>query len=352
MELQERDAGNGIITAGCDALTQLRDPRAREPLRELLLRDNGWFFERTHLAEAYLSLAGDRGGRVLLDAVRSDDVTDFQKIPLMCAVAESCGKGHGWAHRDVLLAVAADARAAWQLRWLALEGLDHFPGDMADLEAPLGSDDARVAVAAAATSAAWGTPQRLESVRAVIVDGTLTASLTYERGLMAWTWPGRIATRLGRALSPYGGIDVTETFFDRGSTPPYSLPSTDEGEQARQWLYAFAPEAGVDAYLMATSDGNTAAVNHLPSRIPVSRVHAVLHHLTESLAVGAPDYMHRSLLQQAASAADDAGAVSQLLSLVRGSDVYIRADAHDAAYTVSRRARVRVLRDHTIVPLS
>ncbi|MFG2882282.1 NACHT domain-containing protein [Streptomyces sp. NPDC048297] len=356
----EGESDAGILNAGCEALTELRDPRAREPLLELLLRDNGWFFERARLAETYLNLGGDQGGRVLLDAVRSDRASDFQSVPLMAALAEFCGKGHGWALRDVLLAVAADERTAWQLRWLALECLDHLPGDIADLEAPLGSGDARVAVGAAATSAAWGTPQRLDAVRSLIMDGTLSASLVFRRNSSSWSWTGRIATRLGRLLSPYGGIDVTEAFFASGSIRGDSsvVLSGEESEEARQWLYAFAPEAGVDAYLAAAGSVPAFFRGHLPPRVPASRVHAVLQYLTQRS--DGRSFENESLLRLVASVADEASVIPRLLSLTdraEGEPTYARDDfkraaAHDAAFTVSRRAPVRVLRDRTVVPLN
>ncbi|MET7286114.1 NACHT domain-containing protein [Streptomyces sp. NPDC005573] len=344
---------NNITRAACEALTQLRDPRAREPLLGLLLRDNGWFFERARLADAYLNLAGDQGCGVLLDLVRSDRATDFQKVPVMSALANFCGEGHGWAHREPLLAVAADGTAAWQLRWLALEGLDHCPGDVADLEAVLGGDDVRVAVAAAATSAAWGTPQRLDAIRSAIVDATLASDLLYARGSSSWSWTGRIARRLGKVLSPYGGIDVTGTFFGSGSMTGHAgTQPRSTGEQARQWLYAFDLEAGVDAYVRATEVLRAGFVDQVPPGVPASRVHEVLSHLVEHLDdyhPGSRDY--QTLLRQAALVADDDRAVVTFLELAaRGTHPDTRSTAHDAAYAVSRRARVRVLSGGAVVP--
>lgn len=341
-----------IIRGLSDALAELRGLGTEERLLEFLTRDNGWFHQRQPLAEAYLDIAGDRGAGVLLDLVRSDRVTDFQKMPLMAALAEFTGKGHGWAHRDALLALAGDAAAAWQLRWLACECLDHTPGTPMELEPLLASPDIRVQVAASATLAAWGTRPRLDAIRTAILGGSLSADLSNEADLpLLRLWRARISRRLGTVLAPYGDIGVAEHFHDMAA-------SADESELrqvANSWLDAFVPEAAVDAFLVHLRHGDGASPHYLPSRVPRSRVRAVLRYARDHLATDLPvfGFHYGELLRSVGKIADDAETVAGLLQLAspdRGP-LYPYDDAYSAAYEVSRRAQVRVLPNHKIVPL-
>ncbi|MFF3329380.1 NACHT domain-containing protein [Streptomyces sp. NPDC002888] len=338
-----------VMRAIRDALADVRDPSTGELLLNLLVQENDWYFERQTLAGAYLDVAGEYGAGVLLDIVRSDRTTEFQKIPMMAALAEFTGKGHGWAHRDALLALARETAAAWQLRWLALECLDHNPGDPKDLEPLVHDANPQVCVAAAATSAAWGAPLRLDFIQRAILDGVISPDLTYtERGGRAWGWTGRAARRLGAALAPYGDIGVAQHFFYRAASDSDDSMSNS----ARSWLDAFAPEAAVDAYLIHLSGSGHSG--DLPSRVPHSRIRAVLHHCRDNPVSLATGHVHDLLVRSVAKVADDGECVAGLLALVaRGPGTTSSRDvAHGAAYEVSRRAHVRVLSDHTIVAVT
>ncbi|PAZ17867.1 hypothetical protein CLM62_00150 [Streptomyces sp. SA15] len=341
-----------------DALAQVRDPGTQERLLELLMRDNDWCFERQTLAGAYLDSAGDRGAGVLLDIARSPRATEFQKIPLMVALTEFTDKLHGRAQRDALLALADDTAAAWQLRWLALECLDHSPGTATELEALLESPDVHVRVAAAATSAAWGTPLRLDIVRTAILDGSLPPDLSYERGPeFVRIWSRQISRRLGRLLEPYGDIGMAQHFFDRAvsSYGTETEPLDDAGRAARSWLEAFAPEAAVDALLVHLRSDPDHFPDNPPARVPRSRVHAVLRYGRDHLPKNPGFFAFRygELLRSVGEEADDPETVALLLRLITPVDGLGSPydDAYAAAYAVSRRARVRVLPSHRIEPL-
>ncbi|MDF3146785.1 MULTISPECIES: NACHT domain-containing protein [unclassified Streptomyces] len=335
-----------------DSLPDVGDSDTEERLLELLTRDDDWYFERQTLAEVYLDIAGDRGAGALLDLIRSDQVTEFQKMPMMAALVVFAGQGHGWAHRDALLAVAGDTAAAWQLRWLALECLDHSPGSTAELQALLDSPDPHICAAAAATSAAWGTPLRLHTVRRAILSGAFSPDLDYERGRShSWAWRGRISRRLGTTLSPYGDFGVVQHFFDRAAT---GRGGFHDGHAA-YWLEAFAPEAAMDACLLRLREDTQALEGSFPPKVPRSRAHAVLRYGLDNLEAGSPVAAdtYEALLRSVAGVADDAETVAGLLRFIDPAlePPFPHDAAHSAAYAVSRRARVRVLPDHTIVPL-
>ncbi|MEW1826276.1 NACHT domain-containing protein [Streptomyces sp. NPDC088196] len=321
-----------------------RDAGVQEWLLELLLRPNDWFFERWKLAAVYLNMAGDPGAGVLLEAVRSGLTIDHQKIPLMAALAEYTAKGHGSAYRDSLLALARDEELIWSVRWLALECLDHIPGDTEELRPIVEGRDVRVSVAAATTSAAWGTPLGLDIVRGAVLDGTMPHDLRYDMEPdRSHGWPGMIAHRVAEVLSPYGDLAVAQHLSDADVTSRRAV------DHALGWLYALAPEAGVDLYLRLSRQEVLDIRAPSPTQVPYSRVHAVLEYTHGASA--SSEYDLRSLLSAAAAVADDAESVGLLLRHVRQPDHEIGGHAYDLAHTVSRRARVRVLRDHTIEPL-
>lgn len=341
-----------VIRGVSDALAELRDPGTEEWLLEFLTRDNDLFHERQALAEAYLDIAGDRGAGVLLDLIRSDRVTDFRKMPLMAAVAEFTGKGHAWAHRDALLALAGDVGAAWQLRWLACECLDHTPGTPTELEPLLASSDIRVQAAASATLAAWGTPPRLDAIRTAILGCHLSADLSNEMDEpLLRVWRARISRRLGKVLAPHGDIGAAQYLYDMAA----SAQENELARRARSWLDAFAPEAAVDAFLVHMEHRDGSSPHYLPSRIPRSRVRAVLRYARDDLARALPvfGFHYGELLRSVGKIADDAETVAGLLQLANPARGFLFPydDAYSAAYEVSRHARVRVLPNHKIVPL-
>ena len=343
-----------IAFAARGVLVDTRDPGAEAPLLELLLRDNRSFFEREMLADAYLHVAGERGIGVLLDVVRSGQVTDYQKVPLMTALADVISaKGHSRAHRGTVLALAHDDDLIWQVRWLALECLDQDPGTAEELQALVEHPDEYVSVAAATTSAAWGTAPRLGIIRDAVLNGDISADLQYEKSKDSFmVWPGRIAKRLAKALAPYGDIGLGRHF----SELVYQVPTTDD---ALAWLLAFDHEAGIDALVSSArtrSRFETAKVIELVPRTPPSRVHAVLEYCLRDR----PE--RERIMDWVTATADDAESVALLLRLLPGADEegasrtspshpHPHPHAHDLAYEVSRRAQVRVLPDHTIVPL-
>ncbi|MFJ9245940.1 hypothetical protein [Streptomyces sp. NPDC101776] len=201
-------------------------------------------------------------------------------------------------------------------------------------------------VAAAATSAAWGTPLGLDVVRNAILDGSVPHELRYDTGRGGFrSWPGRIARRLAETLSPYGDLGVAQHLSDVDLTSPQAV------DHALGWLHALAPEAGVDLYLRLSRQGYLGLQSPAPRQVPHSRVHAVLEYTRG--ASTSSDHEVRSLLSAAATVADDAESISLLLWHIRWPNHEMNRHAHDLAHTASRRARVRVrvLRDHTIEPL-
>ncbi|MEV7883364.1 NACHT domain-containing protein [Streptomyces sp. NPDC002817] len=325
-----------------EVLAEARDLDVQEPLLELLVRREDWFFERVNLAGAYLATGGDRGVAVLLDIVRSAWATDLLRLPLMVALVEFSTKGHGLAHRGAVFDLARDDTKIWQVRWLALEWLDHSPGsaeEVLDLDTLMASPEVHISVGAAATLAAWGVPTGLGVIRDAILSEAIPATLSYENSPgHTMSWGGRIAERLAEVSSPYGDIGVA-----RGLS-----------EEALEWLYGFAPERGLDIFL-ETDRTRAGFSQERPLLVPHSRVHAVLR---ACLAVeDSPFSFERELgelLPLAAAAADDAESVALLLQIAHRQDRWLdwAVRAYDLTHEVSRRARVRVLPDHTIVPLT
>jgi len=340
----ESDSFTDIVEGIEDWWADARGSGVQEWLLGLLLRPNGWFYERWKLATVYLGMAGDPGAGVLLDAVRSRSTRDHQKVSLMVALTEYTAKGHGWAYRDALLALARDEDVIWQARWLALECLDRSPGNIEEIQPLIEARDVRVSVAAAAASAAWGTPLGLDIVRDAILDGAVPHDLRYEVGPgRSYSWPGRNSHRLAEVLSPYGDLGIAQGFFGMDLASPVTA------DHALGWLNELAPEAGVDLYLRLGGQGRLGIGSPTPTQVPPSRAHAVLEY-TRGAGMSS-EYETKSLLSVAAASADDAESVGLLLWHVRQSVGEISYDAYDLAHTVSRRARVRVLRDHTIEPL-
>jgi len=335
---------------------ELGDPGVLEDLKKLLVMDCDWFFERCGLTTAYLSLSGEQGVGTLLDLVRSNGTAEKHRVPLMAGLADFLNEGHGRSHRTTLLDLAADESMTWQIRWLALECLDHAPGTADELAALLDSPDAYVATAAAATLAAWGAPTRLDVIRCAIMDGSVGADLRYTNEATAarthsYAWPGRIARRLAKALAPYGTISIVQRFRVNADLP------RENRRDAYEWLKAFDSEAWVDSYVGHLTDRTMRDSNRAgPTSIPKSRASAVLRVIATDFSARSKKGQSallpptRRLLRNAASAAEDIDSLKILLSMIANFGE-LGEEAHSAAYAVSRRARVRVFLDHKIEPL-
>ncbi len=350
-----RDAGrhqDELITAGVAALRDSGDATALEDLQRLLVIDCDWFFERLQLAAAYLSLSGEQGVGVLLNIVQSDGIPDDHRLPIVAALADNFSEVHGRYCRASLLDLAADESTPWQIRWFALECLDHTPGTEGEIAALLDSSNAYVSTGAAATLAAWGAPTGLDLIHREIMSGSVSASLSYKAHLgHAYSWRGRIARRLAKAITPYGVSGMVQHLRALAET------SHREQRDAYEWLAVLDSEAWVDSILRRYSSRavrDLLLYSHLS--IPKSRVNAVLGAVASDFGARpqksqpVADRRKRRLLGKAAAVADDIKSLEIILSMIAHGDE-MAEEAHSAAYTVSRRARVRVLRDHRIEPL-
>ncbi|MFF7124216.1 NACHT domain-containing protein [Streptomyces sp. NPDC008240] len=348
-EIISDDQSGPVILAARDALEDIGDPGVLEELLGLLVLDNGWFFERVNLAAAYLSLAGDQGVGTLLDLVRSDGTADSHRVPLMAGVADFTSTGRGRNHRAALLDLADDESMIWQVRWLALESLDHIPGTEDELAALRDSSNAYVNTAVAATSAAWGVPVRLDAIRSAILDGSVEPDLQYtimvgRAHKRSFAWRGRVARRLAAALSPYGTVGVEQCLAERltaNEAVPYATLA---------WLQEFSLEAWADGYLSVHNRGERLDQAAIPLTIPQSRIHAILRCIATDLHDRHLDMETKQVLRAVAAAADDAESVAMLLKMIHRGDEFAE-DAYSAAHLVSHRARVRVHPNHTIEPL-
>jgi hypothetical protein len=244
------------------------------------------------------------------------------------------------------------------VRWLALECLDHDRGTTEELQALVEHPDANVSLAAAATSAAWGTSPRLDVIRDAVLSGQVSVDLEYQKNpYSSMAWPGRIAKRLAEVLAPYGDIGLGRHFSE--NVDKSGAWSSD----AVSWLFAFDPEEGIDAYLTPAGPRRgyfvTEVMIEVIPRTPSSRVHAIIEYCLRETSLDLISPECEKVLDWAAAAADDVESVALLLRFLpeRGEEDTAEGRgsrslrAYDLAYAVSRRARVRVLPDHTIVPL-
>lgn len=332
-----------VIYEVADSLRDLKESVVQERLLALIRRDNDWHYERGALATAYLDIAGDDGIGALLDIVRSERPGGFRKIHILAALVEHSGQKQGWAaYRDDVLALARDDGMPWQARWLALECLDNSPGEAGELELLCESGDRHVSVAAYATLTAWGSPVGLGVIRAAILDGAIAPDLTFPGGVLH----SQIAQRLGPVLSPYGATGIAQRYCDA------ALIMDLRGERARTWLKAFDPDILTDVCLQLLVSRHLAAYD-FPSPVPRSRVSAVLSALDARERGDMPaEWAYSSLLRRLARVADDEDSVTGLLKLIdHERNGVVSKAAHNAAHEASRRARVKVLPDHTIVSL-
>ncbi|WP_416972325.1 NACHT domain-containing protein [Streptomyces sp. 4F14] len=300
-------------------------------------------YSEADVARMYLDVAGDAGVPTLIERSRAAGMSSGRD-GLMQAVRDHVAEGHGHVHREELLALARADAVNTQVRVLALEALDHCPGDPGELEALLGHQDTRVQVAAAATLAAWGAPVGLDTIRTAILQGRVEPG---EEGRFLWD-TGRIVA----ALTPYGLDAIVaelRTRVDPGYTDRYVL------DASCAWLYALSPEDEVDHYLHGLRRGQSQRLVRVPRRVPPARTEAVFRYFqdTPSTAVTGHRDDYELLLTLAATTADDPTAVTWLVRFLPGGDLAGAhfPQAHHHAYEAARRARVRILRDRTIQPI-
>ncbi|MFD8300763.1 NACHT domain-containing protein [Streptomyces sp. NPDC059690] len=330
-----------IAAAVRDALKNSREPDTAGRLLDLLQRP----LDHEELAGAYLDAAGEIGVSTLLERFR----TMGSRTALLTAVRDYITEGHGRAPRDALLALIRDPNVMVQARCLALECLDESPGDPDELSAFVTHPDMRLRVAASATLASWGVPVGLDVIRTAIVNGDV---LLLDRWESEEEADESVATphRLVSVLVPYGTAGIVDELRSRAGMPDR------DGVKARDWLYAFSPEDEVDDCLDRLSRGEHLGRYAIPDRIPPSRVQTVFRFFqsTPSAGFGILRRDYEKLLTAAAAAADGADSVAWLVRFLPGGDLAGMhfPQAHHHAYEASRRARVRVLRDGSVHPLT
>ncbi|WP_079195416.1 NACHT domain-containing protein [Streptomyces acidiscabies] len=309
-------------------------------LAERLLHHLDLHWSGDDIAPAYLDSAGDDGVRALLDRILAAGMRDSDQP--MRAVRDHVAGRHGHLHRDALLDLVHRNAVGVQVRILALEALDHCPGDPSELDGLLDHYDMRVRAATAATLAAWGTPVRLDVIRTAILSNRTVPGVQGDD--FVWD-PDRIVT----ALTPYGLDGIVADLRSR-----VELSDITRADAARPWLYVLSPEDEVDHYLDRLRRGQPGGISSVPARVPPSRAEAVFRYFqdTPSAATSQHGY-YRLLLTRTATAAEGPTAVTWLTRFLPGGDLAGPhfPQAHHHAYEAARRARVRILRDRTIQPI-
>ncbi|HEY8985621.1 MAG TPA: hypothetical protein VIU15_39380, partial [Streptomyces sp.] len=325
---------NPVAPVVREILKNSAEPRLAEQLRDHLDGLHG-----ADLAGAYLDAAGDAGVLDLIERSRTAGMSGRGQF--LRAVRDHLAEGHGHVHRDALLALAHDVTVNTQIRVLALEGLDHCFGGPGELDALLGNVDARIQVAAATTLAVWGAPTGLDVIRTAILDSRVAPGEGYN---FIWD-PARIVA----ALTPYGLDGIVAEL--RARVEPGSLDP--ETEVSRAWLYLLSPETEVDDHLYRLRRGLARGAARLPE-VPPSRAEAVFRYFEDTPSAATDrrrDY--ETLLTRAATAAEGPAAVDWLVRFLPGGDLVSPnfPQAHHHAYEAARRARVRILRDRSVVPI-
>ncbi|MET8977737.1 NACHT domain-containing protein [Streptomyces sp. NPDC004539] len=330
-----------VAAAVRDALKNTRESGTVDRLLGILQRP----LDDEEVARAYLDAAGEGGVRALLDRFRSMG----SGTALLTAVRDHVAEGPGRAPHDELLALVRDPTVTILARCLALECLDESPGDPAELAGFVRHPDASLRVAASATLAAWGVPTGLDVIRTAIVEGDvvlLDRWTVQEESDESVSAPHRLVS----LLVPYGVTGMVEALRTRAALPG------DDGVKARDWLYAFSPEEEVDDCLWRLGSGEHLASYEIPNEIPPSRSLTVFRYFqsTPSAGFGTLRGDYEKLLTAAAAAADGVESVAWLIRFLPGGDLAGMhfPQAHHHAYEAARRARVRVLRDGTLQPLS
>ncbi|MDX3384617.1 NACHT domain-containing protein [Streptomyces niveiscabiei] len=309
-------------------------------LAERLLNHLDLRWSDDYIAPAYLDAAGDDGVRALLDRILAAGMRGGGD--LMRAVRDHVAGGHGHVHRDALLDLVHRNTVDIQVRILALEALDHCPGDPGALDGLLDHNDMRLRAATAATLAVWGAPARLDVIRTAILSNQMVPGEQVD----GFVWDhNRIVT----ALMPYG-LDALVADLRSG----VEQGRFGDESSARAWLYVFSPEDEVDHYLYRLRLGRYLGSDRLPARVPSSRVEAVFRFFQDNPSVANSAWgAYDSLLARTATAAETPTAVAWLVRFLPGGDLAGAhfPQAHHHAYEAARRARVRILRDRTIQPV-
>lgn len=364
--LLDQEAGStnagSLVAAVGHALVQLDDPAVPDLILRHAERRGGWSlgFGAT-LAGSYLEIVGEPGFRSLLDTVLTGSPSESEAALILGNLADFVTRGHGRSGRDDLLTLAHDDTRSWQVRWLAMDCLEHLSGNPDDLAPLVSHTDRHVAVSAAITLAAWGAPDHLPLVQETILEHDLTAALGFFSTPDDY-WTRSIVDRVARALTAYHDPELSGRLAR--AVPEDEHPFSSKA----RWLAEFNPEAAFDRYLHRLSDPATdpVAVAYTPWKLPRSRVPAALSGIRALRS--RPDAIRGHgtsyLLTAISAAGDDTETVVGLLSLValfgnlphfadQGDETHETYHGlHRALYTVSRRARVRVLKDGTVVPIT
>ncbi|MCZ4096357.1 NACHT domain-containing protein [Streptomyces sp. H39-C1] len=364
--LLEQEAGSEwfgtLVRAVGDALAQLDDPSVPDLLLRFADRNGGWDLGGgSSLAGTYLNVAGEPGFRSLLDLVRAGDATGWEAVLIMVSLAEFSTRGHGRAWREDFLALAVDDSRPWQIRWLAMHCLDHLPGSVDELEFLTAHPSRNVAVSAAVTLAAWGAPGHLHLVQEAIVKHRLRPFIPLRsRDIRRSIGIASVRGRLMQVLAPYNDVA-----FSRRLTRAAIRAGIDSSSM--QWLWEIDPEAAFDNCLrrgnrFSLLSDKIYAVLKVPRSCVADALETIRHVNAQPTVDG--DIGTRSLLRMISVVADDAETVARLLAFVTTEirdprhlppDYGLHTSQHavrEALYAVSRRARVRVLKDGTIVAIT
>ncbi|MCZ4121375.1 NACHT domain-containing protein [Streptomyces sp. H39-S7] len=357
----ESTNASSLVAAVGHALLQLDDPAVPDLILRHVERRGGWSLGfGTTLAGSYLEIVGEPGFRTLLDTVLTGSPSESEAALIMGDLADFVTRGHGRASRDDLLTLAHDDTRSWQVRWLAMDCLEHLSGNPGDLAPLVSHTDRHVAVSAAVTLAAWGAPDCLPLVQEAILEHDLTAALGFFLAPDNY-WTRSIVDRVARALTAYHDPEFSGRLAR-------AVPEDEHPFSSKAcWLGEFNPEASFDRYLhqLSVPTIHPAAV-HAPWELPPSRVPAALAGIRalHSQPAHISGTATSRLLSAISEVGDDTETVVGLLSLVdlfgnlrhfadpgdEASQSY--RGLHRALYAVSRRARVRVLKDGTVVPIT
>jgi NACHT domain len=351
-----------------EALVQLGDPSVGQRLSELLLTQPGRaLLDNVTAVPAYLRLMGSDALPFVFKVLDDPGVGQRSRTEVAAALKESHSSRPRPEDVSRIYGVVRKDSSDWSVGWALLEFLDGYPGDPAELRR-LASEaaDVRIRVAAAATLAAWGFPDYLDLLVKAIIDDLVPPNLyvTGDNGTRLWQW--RTWNRLAAVMVRYDGDDMARALHRKAQLlSPDSLfePALNNWSQ---------PSLSAVAMAIACLDGNlaldvlVAAMEKLrPSGghnavhswrglirpiaaattgVTASRVLALLRNLD-------PESAHWDQTEILCKLGDCAGveAISTLHSLRRSGFMYGADTAHEAMYKISRRERVRVLTDGTIV---
>ncbi|MCM2428492.1 NACHT domain-containing protein [Streptomyces sp. RKAG337] len=352
---------SSLVQAVGRALVQLDDPAVPDLILRHAERRGGWNLgSGATLAGTYLEIVGEPGFRSLLDTVLTGSFSESDAALIMGNLTDFVTRGHGRDARDDLLILARDDSRSWQVRWLSMECLEHLPGNPEDLVSLISHSDRYVAVSAAITLAAWGAPDHLPLVQEAILEHDLTTVMA-SFPLPGGFWSRSIIDRVVRTLTAYH-----DPAFSRRLARAVPEDELQLSSKAR-WNTEFDPEAASDRYLRWLNDpGYDPLAVYAPWELPRSRVPGALAGIRalRSQPDTIRDPATSRLMSAISEVGDDSDTVVGLLSLVdlfgslphfvdqgNGANETYHG-LHRALYVVSRRARVRVLKDGTVVPIT